>query len=442
MPENWKTYKLSELTSVITKGTTPSTYGFDFEDSGITYIRAQSLNYDGKIDEDVFSFISEEAHEKLKRSQLKEGDLLFSMAGAYLGMTGMVKASHCPANTNQAVGIIRINNEEVDRKFVEYLLRNPSTISYVNSQSGQSAQPNINLAEIGNLVFEYPILKEQKAIASILSTIDDKIELNLQQNKTLEEMAMALYKHWFVDFDFPSEALAKDGSRLLYRSSGGKFIDSELGLIPEGWEVLSLDQISNVKGGKRLPKGFQLQEIKNNHPYIRVRDFNSTYLKSSVMSYVPDEAFGKISNYIVNTGDVALTIVGTIGRVSLIGPDLDLASLTENCVKISELSEISAELIYLHLQSSNGQNEIMSKTVGSTQPKLPIYNIKSLQFVLPVDRNILIPVSKELSELFELMYNNIIENQTLTTLRNSLLPKLINGEVRVKDIEQEISKVL
>lgn|SRR3989338_5307794 len=222
MPQNWKTYKLSEIASLITKGTTPSTFGFDFEESGVTYIRAQSLNYDGKIDEDVFSYISEEAHEKLKRSQLQEGDILFSMAGAYLGMTGMVKASHCPANTNQAVGIIRIDNNKIERKFVEYLLRNPSTISYVNSQSGQSAQPNINLAEIGNLSFRFPELAEQKAIASILSALDDKIELNLQQNKTLEEMAMALYKHWFVDFGPFKE---------------GEFVESELGLIPKGWEV-------------------------------------------------------------------------------------------------------------------------------------------------------------------------------------------------------------
>jgi type I restriction enzyme, S subunit len=222
MSQNWKTYKLSELTSVITKGTTPSTHGYEFEASGVNFIKAESLNYDGRVDESAFAHISEEANEKLKRSQLKEKDILFSMAGAYLGKVGMVKANHCPANTNQAVGIIRIDNENVDHKFVEYSLRNPSTVNYVNSQSGQSAQPNINLAEIGALSFSFPPLSEQISIARILSALDDKIELNLAMNRTLEDMAMALYKHWFVDFGpFQHQ----------------EFIDSELGRIPKGWEV-------------------------------------------------------------------------------------------------------------------------------------------------------------------------------------------------------------
>ena len=256
--ENWKTYKLGDLTSVITKGTTPSTYGYNFENTGINYIKAESLNYDGMVDVNAFVHISSDAHEKLKRSQLQVNDILFSMAGIYLGKVGMVKESFCPANTNQAVGIIRINNSLVHPKFVEYALRNPSTVTYVNSQSGQSAQPNINLAEIGNLTFLYPPIEEQRAIASILSAIDDKIELNLQMNKTLEEMAMTLYKHWFVDFGPFQE---------------GEFVESELGMIPMGWEVATFDSMLVLQRGFDLP---EINRVKGDYPVFAASG-RSTY---------------------------------------------------------------------------------------------------------------------------------------------------------------------
>ena len=231
MPNNWKTYKLSDLTELITKGTTPSTYGFSFTDDGVNFIKSESTNYDGRLDDSTFVKISEEAHEKLKRSQLMEDDILFSMAGAYLGKTGMVFANHLPANTNQANGIIRVKKDKAIPKFVSLALRNPSLINYVNASGGQSAQPNINLTDIGNLEIKLPPLQEQKSIAAILSAIDDKIENNLAINKTLEEMAMALYKHWFVDFG-PFQ--------------DGEFVESELGRIPKGWEVKRLSECNEL----------------------------------------------------------------------------------------------------------------------------------------------------------------------------------------------------
>jgi type I restriction enzyme S subunit len=418
MPNNWKKYKLEELTSVITKGTTPSTYGFDFEEKGINYIRAQSLNYDGRIDNSVFSFISEKAHQKLKRSQLEAGDILFSMAGAYLGMTGMVKESHCPANTNQAVGIIRIKNKEVIPKFVEYALRNPSTVSYVNSQSGQSAQPNINLAEIGNLTFLFPPLPEQHAIASILSALDDKIELNLQMNKTLEDMAMALYKHYFVDFG-PFQ--------------NGEFIDSELGEIPKGWEVKSIGELYNTTSGGTPSRKKNEYYDDGTIPWVKSKELYGNFVISTE-ERITQLGLKKSSAKLIPPKAVLLAMYGaTVGESSIL-------SIESTCNQaICAIIEKDISYLYIYHYLRYHKQEILNQAVGSAQQNISQVIIKKLRIISPPKG---LKIFFEIENYFNLIEQNLIQNQTLTQLRDTLLPKLISGEVRVKDIEKTVAAVL
>jgi len=406
MPENWKEYKLKDLTSVITKGTTPSTYGFNFEESGINYIRAQSLSYDGKIDESAFSFISEEAHKKLKRSQLQPGDILFSMAGAYLGMTGMVKASFCPANTNQAIGIIRIKNPSVSPKFVEYLLRNPSTVSFVNAQSGQSAQPNINLAEIGNLAFEFPPLEEQKSIASVLSALDDKIELNLQMNQTMEQMAMALYKHWFVDFG-PFQ--------------DGDFVATELGEIPKGWKVLELGEVSTLGAGGDKPKTFS----KQSNEKCKIPIFSNGISNEGLYGFTDQPK--------IYDESITVSARGTIGFVCLrMEPYVPIVRLI-SIVPKKEFTSSKYLFLWLKIQNITG--------TGTTQQQLTVPDFKKTKILIP-SIELVNNFTSPINDFFDKIVSNKDENKTLTQLRDTLLPKLISGEVRVKDVEKTLSEVL
>ena len=140
----WKIVNLSELCSIITKGTTPSNIGDSFTDKGIKYIRSEMLTSAKYISGD-FLHISKETHEKLKRSQLKTGDILFSMAGVYLGKTAILRPEDIPANTNQAVALIRIAPDKADNEFVYYFLNMPDVVKMANTVQSQSAQPNINL---------------------------------------------------------------------------------------------------------------------------------------------------------------------------------------------------------------------------------------------------------------------------------------------------------
>ncbi|WP_438965475.1 restriction endonuclease subunit S [Flavobacterium sp.] len=416
MPNNWKTYKLSELTDVITKGTTPSTYGFGFTDDGINFIKSESTNYDGRLDETSFVKVSKEAHEKLKRSQLKENDILFSMAGAYLGKTGIVYKNHLPANTNQANGIIRVNPNKALPKFVSFILRNPSLINYVNASSGQSAQPNINLTDIGNLDFKLPPLQEQKSIAQILSTIDDKIENNLAINKTLEEMAMALYKHWFVDFG-PFQ--------------NGEFVESELGSIPKGWEVKKITDLIEVKDGthdspKRVEDGFYL--ITSKHIGTNTIDFSSAYK-------ISNDDFIKINKRsLVEKGDILMTMIGTVGNFYFVNEEPNYVIKNLGLFKTSKTPLIKIYL-FSFFKSKIGQEYIKAQMTGSTQQYVTLKTLRNIDILVP-NEQILTDYNHLANEYYEQILINIKENQTLTQLRDTLLPKLISGEVRLKEFRE------
>lgn len=144
-----------------------------------------------------------------------------------------------------------------------------------------------------------------------------------------------------------------------------------------------LGDISTIKGGKRLPKGEKLQEIRNNHPYLRIVDFDGFDFNKRNLQYVPNNVFEKIQKYTISKDDIFLSIVGTIGIVALIGDELDRASLTENAVKITVSNQVNKNYLYYFLQSQLGQEQINSLSVGSTQKKLPIKNIKKIEINLP-----------------------------------------------------------
>ena len=164
-------YKLSDLCSVITKGTTPSTVGFDFTEEGINFIKSEQLITQRKLNYSNRYYICSEAHKALKRSQLHENDILMSIAGAYLGKLAMVSKSDLPANTNQAVGIIRCKDRLVNPLFLFYHLSTDKMRKVISSFNAQSAQPNINLAQIGELQINVPNMHEQNHIVNTISSL-------------------------------------------------------------------------------------------------------------------------------------------------------------------------------------------------------------------------------------------------------------------------------
>jgi len=181
-----------------------------------------------------------------------------------------------------------------------------------------------------------------------------------------------------------------------------------------------LGEMANIKGGKRMPKGEQLTETKNLHPYIRVRDINDGFIDKNNLLYVPDEIYPEISRYIVHENDLIISIVGTIGLVSSIEKDLHNANLTENAAKIL-ITDPSLHAKYLEyfLRSRQGKHQISINTVGSTQPKLPLYGIQNIEVpVLPLREQI--RIAQILSSFDDKIELNQRMNETLEAIARGI----------------------
>ena len=251
-----------------------------------------------------------------------------------------------------------------------------------------------------DVMLPIPSIARQREIVAEYETLTNRIRLNNQMIQHLEATAQALYRKTFVDN-----------------------IDKEN--LPEGWQLAHLGEVCSIKGGKRLPKGEELQQEKNFHPYIKVADMcTSKYLiLTGAFQYVDDEIQKQISRYIVNTNDIILSIVGTIGNVNVIDKTLNNANLTENCVKLTNLSKVSHHYLYLYLVSTEGRSAIEQGIVGGVQGKLPIYNIEKIPVIIPNE--------VALTE-FEQRINTIDtdsklrqqENIKLTELQSLLLAKM------------------
>lgn len=177
------------------------------------------------------------------------------------------------------------------------------------------------------------------------------------------------------------------------------------------WKKCKLGEICHIKGGKRLPKGTNLITKKNLHPYIRIKNLGQekTLELNSSYEYVEEKTQKSISKYIVNSGDIVLSIVGSIGLVGIIGRSLNNANLTENCVKLANLKEINSDFLYYYLISSKGQNEIAKGTVGAVQPKLPIKNIQNIDLDIPP-----LPVQKKIAGVLKSLDDKIELNRQIS----------------------------
>ena len=302
--------------------------------------------------------------------------------------------------------VLRAKEGISDPQFIYYLATSPWFRNVaIKSMVGSSGRQRVQQGVLGELELTVPLLPEQQKIGAFLAMFDEKIALNNKINDNLFHLSTALFNQTITE---NNDALS----------------------------IKIISEIADVKGGKRLPKGINLQTTPNDHPYIRVRDLNDASIVQLTpnFEYVDDETYKGISRYIVHTSDVIVSIVGTIGLTALIHESLDNANLTENCVKITNLKEVSPEYLLLFLRSTDGQNAIRQGTVGAVQAKLPIKNIQSIPVpIIPEpQRNHL---NDQLRAMFLSIAANLSENAYLIKIRDSLLPRLMSGEVNVSDIQ-------
>ena len=406
--EEWKECKLGDITSLITKGTTPSMIGANFTTNGINFIKSECILENSRLlDSSKYTFISSETNVRLKRSQIIENDILFSMAGMFLGKTGIATKDDVPANTNQAVAIIRIISEKADFKYVYYFLNQKTLITYINGISGQSAQPNINLQQIGDLVIKLPSLPTQQKIAAILSSLDDKIELNNKINTNLEQQAGALFKNWFVDFE----------------PFGGK--------MPEGWKEIPLEELCTVVTKGTTPTTLGKKFTDSGINFIKGESIldNHTFDLQKI-SHIDDETNLMLKRSIIQPNDILFTIAGTLGRFAIIDETLTPANTNQAVGIIRANPEIISPYYLYSFFIGNWHNDYYTKRIQqAVQANLSLGTIKSLPIIIPDSQN-LDKYTALIEPLFKQMKQFENENIKLSTLRDALLPKLMNGEIQ------------
>jgi type I restriction enzyme S subunit len=414
MAGEWTQTTVGEVTDRVTKGTTPTTLGGRFVEHGISFVKVESLAEDGRILPDKLAHIDAATDALLPRSRLEQDDILFTIAGT-IGRAALVPSWLLPANTNQAVAIVRPKRGVIDPRFLFYVLRDERRVKHAQTRVVQSVQANFSLGELSSLEIPLPPLAEQKAIAAVLGALDDKIELNRRMNATLEAMARALFQSWFVDFDPVRAKLDGRPPADLDPATAALFPaslqESSLGPIPHGWRAAHLEEIASVGSGKR-PEG----RCDVLSPECKI----PLYGGGGRMGYVPSALYDK-----------PILFTGRVGTLGLIFRTAEPSWPSDNTLIVEPQAGLF-DFTYFVLKGF----DLITLNRGSTQPLLTQTDLKRQTLVLPTKD--VVKAFADVSEpIFRQMVSNERESRTLATLRDTLLPKLLSGELSVAATDNE-----
>ena len=415
MASEWTTIQLGEVATV------RSGYAFksaDWKDQGIPVVKIANVK-GGYLEMSGCSFVSESTAAESGEFQLSHGDILIAMTG-YIGDVARVRKTDLPCVLNQRVGKFTVRDKErLDPDFLYTFLAWAETRQTIEALGYGSAQPNVSPSLIHKVELPLPPLAEQKAIAAVLGALDDKIELNRRMNATLEAMARALFQSWFVDFD-PVRAKQEgrkptgmdDATAALFPDS---FRESELGEIPDGWEVVSLETLASIRGGKQLPTEACLPVGSGTFKVYGANGIMGCAASSTHDGFVI--AFGRVGAY---CGSIHWSLNG--------------AWINNNASAV-----VPFEWPTYTLQSMLNI-DFNSMRTGSAQPFIPNGSL-ALARVLRPTRPIADAFCRIVEPLRRLQADNEEQSRTLATLRDTLLPKLLSGELRVLDAERAVSVV-
>lgn len=354
------------------------------------------------------------------RYLLNQNDLIVAMTEQGEGLLG--SSAFIPESGkylhNQRLGLVRVKRDAADKTFLYYLFNADYVRQQIRNSSSGAKVRHTSPERIYRVKVLAPSKRCQQKIAAILSAYDDLIENNKRRIVLLEKMAEEIYCEWFVRLRFPGHEKVK-----LVKG------------VPEDWQLSTLGAICSIKGGKRLPKGHSLVDQKTDHPYIKSRDIKGGAIKGTELQFVEDSTFEKINRYIVNQGNICITIVANIGDVGTVPAFLDGACLTENAVKLTNLKQgISSMFLACTLSMRHYKEYMELLAAGAAQSKLGLYKIKSIKLWIP---------PRELMDIFDAQIGplrkqvQLLEesNKSLQTSRDLLLPRLISGKLSVENLD-------
>ena len=415
IPKNWQFRRVKDLTKIISKGTTPSTEGEAYTNTGVRFVKAQNVNSNGKVVSKPFFFISKETNEILKRSQLEANDLLLVIAGATTGKIAVIEESQLPANTNQAVCFLRLKNEEKKEslRYKYYYINSSCFQSLIWLYAVTSAQPNLPMAILGRIDFCYPPLKEQTQIANYLdvktTAIGKKVKLSQQKIKHYKAYRKTLI----------NETVTKGLDKTVKLKGSG--IDW-IGEIPEHWEVKRYKSFGKTIKGKNM----EMSDLKfeNSLPLLSLEYLRNDTVQHPTFCYSNDKSLKSTEEDLIIVWDGAA--VGEILKSKVGYVSSTIAKLDINKKKFNTR-------YFYHLRGAIDY-KLKQIPTGMGIPHLNPTLFKNFKCPAPP-----IKEQQEIAEYLDVKTVTIdkiiknIETQiiTLKELRKTLITEVVTGKVKV-----------
>ncbi|MDF4596084.1 restriction endonuclease subunit S [Vibrio parahaemolyticus] len=424
---NWEKKKLRDVVELVidNRGRNPKSYS---EDGGIPVIDNYLIVSEAEVNlNEVKRYIDNETYNTFIRKHINGGDVLLTLVGNGYGKVAITPNERCAIIQN-TIGL-RCNKDN-DNQYLYYLLR-ANRDSLMNLNRG-AAQPSIKVGDVLNLEFNFPPVEIQKTTACLLGSIDKKILSNTQTNQTLEEMAQAIFKSWFVDFNPVKAKVNGEQPEGMDAATASlfpeKLVESELGLIPEGWKVSSLSELIKLTGGG-TPKRSEETYWNGDIPWFSVKDVPSG---SNVFVVDTDEkitelGLNKSSTKLLPKGTTIITARGTVGKLALVGTDM---CMNQSCYGIRG-KEVGDYYNYFNLKEA--VSTLQRNTHGAVFDTITTktFDTYSLAFggVELANR-----FDDVIAPLLQKIESNVRQNIELSALRDTLLPKLLSGEVEFNEV--------
>ena len=413
--EELKTYRLADICNSIQTGPFGSQlHKSDYVEFGTPIVMPKDIT-NGKINDNNISRISKNDVAKLFKHKLVPGNIIYPRRG---------DISKCALITSKedgwvcGTGCIKvdINQQIANSTYVMYVLCQSETVNWIESNAVGTTMLNLNTSILSDLPIKLPSLNTQKKLANIVSSFDKKIDLNRRINDNLEQQAQTLFKSWLVDFD---------------PFKNGKFVESEMGMIPEGWKVISLQEYCQEITRGNTPTYVE----KSNRPILNQKVNKGVSLEKQYYKYNSENVEVSISK-MAHYGDVLLNSLGqgTLGRVHLYKEKLGNVIIDQFITILRTNLFVKSAYLSYTLNRPEYQTIIEGNVTGSTGMwVLTINNVRNIKIIVPKE-SCFLELAPIINSIYQAISNNTAEMEQLCTLRDCILPHLMSGELKINDL--------
>ena len=436
MASEWENVELGNVASV------RSGYAFkssDWTNSGVPVVKIANVK-GGRLEMSGCSYVDESTAAEAGEFQLTTGDILIAMTG-YIGDVARVRRTDLPCVLNQRVGKFSVRDaKRLDADFLYTFLAWAETRQTIEGLGYGSAQPNVSPSLIHQVEMPLPPLAEQKAIAAVLGALDDKIELNRRMNATLEAMARALFQSWFVDFDPVRAKLDGRQPTGLDPATAALFPehmeDSALGPIPRGWTVGTIGDATSliIDYRGRTPKKMGSDWSPTGIPAVSAKNVKGGRLvRRDTFNFVSEELYERWMKDKLELGDILMTSEAPLGELYYLALEARFCLSQRIFAMRAKPAVCEPAYLYYWLESAACQTDILNRGTGTTVEGIRQSELRKVSVLLP-PLSIQRAAAKFLAAWTEQIHRNEEQSRTIAALRDSLLPRLLSGELSVSDI--------